>query len=128
MFDIDRPSEDDCGNATGGNVWLVSWDQLGLECLFNFTEYDKLKTWYQLSDKPLPSTVARPPPLQVLLLRARYNAQRHYEIYTFTADTNITYEDLKLLFDEYPQYIVDMIRERGNAIHSDRASQDVVIR
>ena len=57
-------------------------------------------------------------PLQMLILRARYNSQRHYEIYTF--DSELSEEDIKETFVSAPQVIVDAIRNVGHELYIDR--------
>ena len=64
---------------------------------------------------------AEPPTLPALMhwqLRARYNSQRHYEIYTF--DSELTEEDINETFESDPQVMVDAIRSCGHEIYSDR--------
>jgi hypothetical protein len=58
-------------------------------------------------------------PLQSLILRARANSQRHYEIYQFTTD-GIDMDDVKSMFEDNPQFIVNHIRKNGRKIYSDR--------
>jgi hypothetical protein len=53
-----------------------------------------------------------------MILRARYNSQRHYEIYSF--DSVLTEEDIKETFASDPQLMVDAIRNVGHEIYSDR--------
>ena len=60
------------------------------------------------------------PNLNMLIMRARYNSQRHYEIYTVDVDESITVADIEELFDTDAQMIVDLIRARGYKLYSDR--------
>jgi hypothetical protein len=55
-----------------------------------------------------------------LMMRARYNTQRHYEIYTLRTDSSITANDLKTMFEDSPQTAADLVRSRGNKLYSDR--------
>lgn len=101
-----------------GNVFLLSWDMLGLDSCVNITNIERDQTWATLQDqKPerrLSSVV------NAVLLRARYNTQRHYEVYTVTMGNEITEEDVIKMFEENPQAIADLIRERGNKMFSAR--------
>jgi hypothetical protein len=54
-------------------------------------------------------------PIQYMILRARFNEQRNYEIYTF--HTSIKEEDLIREFEERPQVIVDAIRRVGKKLY-----------
>jgi hypothetical protein len=62
-----------------------------------------------------------------LLLRARFNSQRHYEIYSVEATDGITADDIREMFEANPQSAADTIRRRGHCLHSDRATNDQVL-
>jgi hypothetical protein len=99
-------------------LWLLSWNCNGLESCINITEHEKKQVWDVLSDGNTSSTLYSI--VNMILLRARYNTQRHYEIYTVNVDDSITKDDLMSMFDADPQGMADVIRERGNKIYSDR--------
>lgn len=61
-------------------------------------------------------------------LRARYNSQRHYEIYIVTAEPGIDEDDIRGMFEADPQTAADIIRRIGHCFHSDRATKEPVIR
>lgn len=67
------------------------------------------------------------PNLNHMILRARFNPQRHYEIYTVNVDYTITATDMADMFDSDPQGTVDLIRKRGHQLYSDRATTKQVI-
>ena len=56
-----------------------------------------------------------------ILFRARMNPQRHYEVYTVQTDPSITKEDIIRMFEDSPQSMADLVRERGEKLYSDRA-------
>jgi len=97
------------------NKFLAMWDCNGLECLFDISdlEHDGMISALKGEANKTPFNIG------MLMMRARYNSQRSYEIYSFTATQSITETDIRTLFEENPQYIVDLIRERGNKIYSD---------
>jgi hypothetical protein len=64
--------------------------------------------------------------IQTMLLRARYNTQRHYELYAIEADTGIAGRDIEAMFDHDPQGSADTIRKIGVKLWSDRAKPDRV--
>jgi len=104
--------------------YLAMWDMTGLECLINVsTVQDEHEQWEKenifriLQEKEL-ATAPKIVPLNQLILRARFNSHRHYEIYTF--DSALTEEDIKETFADDQQVIVDAIRNVGHEIYSDR--------
>ena len=110
------------------NSFLVVWDMLGLESIFSINDamaeienYEKDKVWKTLKEEPL-SEKPNPIPLQMLIMRARFNSQRNYEIYTF--NTTMTMNEVRTFFADDPQLIVDWIRENGNKIYSDYVKQE----
>jgi len=62
-------------------------------------------------------------------LRARYNTQRHYEIYAIGVDASLDREQLVEMFDQDPQSAADLIRARGQQLYSDRrcAKENIAI-
>ena len=53
-------------------------------------------------------------------LRARYNSQRHYEIYIITATAGISEGDIRDMFEADPQSAADTIRRIGHKYFSAR--------
>jgi hypothetical protein len=104
------------------NAYIFAWDQTGIESIIPITQYeewDKQNTWNILNDQP----VERNPLnsiIQSLILRARYNSQRHYEIYTVDCAFPIDEAEWREIWQENPQGTADLIRERGQKIYSDR--------
>lgn len=91
------------------------WDLYGLECLINVTEWEHKRTIAILKEEKLTGY----PNLNMLILRAKFNSQRHYEIYSFQS-TDLSRKDIQHQFKNNPQFIVDMIRTQGEKIYSDR--------
>lgn len=105
--------------------FLVVWDQLGLECCIDVTEDQQRRMWESLQGKHVSDS--RIPNINHIMLRARFNSQRHYEIYTVEATDGITAEDIRDMFEASPQTAADTIRRLGHCIHSDRAERDRVL-
>ena len=103
--------------------YLAMWDMYGLECLFDTGEWQKQYMWSVLTEKPKPTA----PNLQMMILRAKMNSQRCYEIYSFNADDELTEDAIKSAFKTSPQGIVEFIRANGNKIFSDRTEKKAVI-
>lgn len=117
------------------NVFLLSWDMTGLETVLDLTSFEKLQKQEEqqriikiLSDPDAEDpgdTTARAlnQTVQHIMMRARVNAHRHYEIYTIQTTPGITEHDLRSMFDNNPQHAADLIRERGNKLYSDRVEK-----
>ena len=100
------------------NLFLVSWDCTGLEAVINVTDYEKEATWATLKDEDTLTNLSSM--VRHLMLRARANPQRHYEIYTMNVQEGISDEDIRGMFESDPQGSADLVRDRGNQIYSDR--------
>jgi hypothetical protein len=99
------------------------WDCNGLECLFDITDLEGDAMIAGLKNEPFKT----PFNLGMMIMRARFNAQRSYEIYTFETEDDIDYQCVKDMFEYSPQTIVDAIRKNGNMIHSDYTAKKKVI-
>ena len=105
-------------------TFCVMWDCNGLEAIGEVVD-PALKTWAVIANKPVPRENFN---LEHWQLRARYNMQRHYEIYAIGVDGSITQEDIVDMFKTDAQYAADLIRDRGEKIYSDRRTQkDTII-
>jgi hypothetical protein len=98
------------------------WDCNGLECLFDITDVDG----DMLMSKLKGETYRVPYNLSMMMMRARANLQRSYEIYSFTT-VDMDYDDVKSMFETDPQVMVNAIREQGHMIHSDYSPNRKVI-
>ena len=103
--------------------WLVMWDMHGLESVFNLSEWktkrevwEKSKIWSELKG----TSHAIPPPeipFKNLILRARHNSHRYYEIYTFASTDDINdRQDILDWFDADAQSAVNWIRKNGRKV------------
>lgn len=104
--------------------FLVMWCNEGLESVVDITADEQQRAWTALKGK---TPVSQMPNVNHMILRARYNTQRHYEIYTVEATEGITADDIRDMFEGSPQTAADTIRERGNCLHSDRAEKNKVL-
>ena len=108
--------------------YLAMWDMQGLESLFDVglymdkhNEWEKQKVVAILKEQRIPDQPTGIP-LQLMILRARANSQRAYEIYEF--NSTLKYDELKEAFNDNPQPIVEWIRENGKKVYSDYVKQD----
>lgn len=111
------------------HTFIAAWDQSGIESLFEVDELrfhqdlidilaDNKPKKYKLYSFELNSIV------RGLILRANMNSHRYYEIYSITTNESIDYSNMLSLFKDSPQLIVDLIREKGNKIYSNRRHED----
>jgi hypothetical protein len=105
------------------NQYVVMWDCNGLEAVQKVPDPADT-TFAVLSNKEPP----RLPNINMWALRARFNTQRHYEIYVISADLGIGEQDIVSMFEADPQTAADTIRRLGHKFYSDRATQHPVIR
>jgi hypothetical protein len=104
------------------NAYIFSWDQLGIESIVPISQYEfneQQNLIRILSEKP----IVRSPLdsiVQSLIMRARYNPQRHYEIYAVDCAEGMDEKFWREQWEEYPQETADLIRERGHKLYSDR--------
>jgi hypothetical protein len=105
--------------------FLAMWDNMGLECIYDIDqelteqqEWEKTKIWNTLKGVETPIRTSDIP-LKQMILRAKVNSQRHYEIYQFAAQ-GLDIEDIKVAFEDDPQFIVNHIRKNGKKIFSER--------
>ena len=112
--------------------FIAMWDNTGLETIIDVSkhekkieDFEKHKAWSILKGE-LHTTKPPSIPLQMMIIRARANPQRHYEIYGFTS--NVSEKSVREMFTDSPQFIVDWIRVNGAKIYSDSVNKkDVVI-
>ena len=105
------------------NSFLAMWDCNGLECLFDITDLEHDAMIAGIKDEPFKA----PFNIGMMMMRARFNSQRSYEIYYFSTDADISYDDVRNMFDNDPQVIVNAIREKGKKIYSDYSPKQKVI-
>jgi len=92
-------------------IFIIMWDLTGLECVVDITEDEKTIVFETLQDK-FECSVKLNHMIAMMLVRARVNSHRNYEIYTLQT-SNISKEDLEGLFEDEPQMIVNLIREKN---------------
>jgi hypothetical protein len=110
------------------NAYLVYWCEEGLESVIPITEYehwDQENTFRVLNDQ---ETLTNPlnRMIQSMLLRARVNSQRHYELYAVDCADGIAAEDIVQMFEISPQTAADTFRRLGHKLYGDRANADRV--
>lgn len=105
--------------------FVVSWCCEGLEGIIPISELERQQTFDLLCGKE--STVNPHSSVNMMVLRARFNTQRFYEIYAVSAAKGITADDIRGMFEADPQCAADIIREKGQKIYSDRRTSKFAI-
>ncbi len=111
------------------NAFIFSWDMYGIESIIPISQYehhDKENLIRILKDQP---TVRNPLNSIVgnLLLRARFNSQRRYEIYAIDCDAELDEKFWKEQWQRNPQGTAELIREFGHKLYSDRLTDVPII-
>jgi hypothetical protein len=98
------------------NAFLMSWDCTGVEAIVPITQYedwdtqcafDVLQGLSPNKNNPLNSI------LNAILMRARFNSQRFYEVYAIDCDESVTEDTWRYMWDTNPQGTADLVRSRG---------------
>jgi hypothetical protein len=102
--------------------FAIMWDCHGLEAVAQLP--DPADTTFALLKGAEPP---RPPNINMWELRARYNPQRHYEIYLITAVPGISEDDIRAMFEVNPQTAANTIRRIGQKFYSDRREDHKIV-
>lgn len=101
--------------------FIAMWDMYGLESLINVSEGEQENIVRALKgEKPSWRN-----PIQYMIIRAQANIQRCYEIYIFESEVDEV--SIRECFNDNPQFMADLIRERGHRVYSDRNTRAAVI-
>ena len=107
------------GDNYTANTFILVWDKYGLESCVNATQVDREKVWDMLSDKTILNDKIGHI-MSIFTLQAKYNPERHYEIYAIDVGLEINENDLVNSFNDNPQEISELIRLHGRVLYSDR--------
>ena len=99
--------------------FIVSWCNEGLETVVPASDIEAQMTWEMLGGEKAEGNLNFI--VNMMILRARANTQRFYEIYAVQASEGITKEDIEEMFENSPQMAADTIRRLGQKMYSDRA-------
>ena len=110
------------------NAYLVYWCSEGLESVVPISEYEHIDTenTFRILSNQDPIRNPMYSIIQMMILRGKFNTQRHYELYAIDCDQTIDKQDIEQMFDDDPQAAADLIRSRGVKVFSDRAVKNRV--
>jgi hypothetical protein len=106
-------------------VYICMWDENGFETIADCTKWERESFLNTIAGKEL-----KPAPvnLQAMTMRARFNPQRNYEIWTFNTEESLDEDTLWSYAYDNPQALVDMIRERGKKLYGNAKNTEPRIR
>ena len=104
-------------------TFIAYWDCLGFETIVDITGYENEKLLADIKGERF----EHPLNLHAMMLRAQFNPQRSPEIWLFTATGEITQQDLMQIAEGTPQYLVDLIREKGNCLFRNTPQKQVIV-
>lgn len=109
--------------------FIAMWDCNGLEYVSDISHYEHWEDQQLLN--LIAGKKALPCPVDQLVgsmkMRAMANPQRFYEVYAFSTESDISESTVREMFAINPQSMVDLIRDRGVSIYSNRRKQEAVI-
>jgi hypothetical protein len=106
-------------------VYICMWDERGFETLKDCTKWERETFLNTIAGKEL---TPAPVNLQAMMMRARFNPQRNYEIWTFNTEESLDEDTLWRYAEDNPQALVDMIRARGKRLYGEPATTEPRIR
>lgn len=99
--------------------WVVLFDSEGLDTLVPWGDLAQDRIMTTLSGGNIKS--ANPQHIvSRMMLRARFNEQRFPEVWTYQTDNDIEYNEMRSLWEANPQYMADLIREKGEQLFGDK--------
>lgn len=110
------------------NAFIFAWNIHGIESVIPITKYEKWDQNQLMEILREKQTTSMPNPIgqaiSMLLLRARFNTQRNYEIYAIDCEDEMDEEFWWKTWDEQPQETAELIRKRGIKLYSDRKDRN----
>jgi hypothetical protein len=98
--------------------WIVLFDTEGLDSLIPWGDLmgDKIIGILSGEEYEHPNNI-----LNRTLLRARYNLQRHPEVWAYNTADDMDADAMHELWIESPQYMANLVRTKGSQLFGDRS-------
>ena len=111
------------------NAFIFSWDCYGIESIVPISQYEGIDKENTLRILKEESPLANPlnTIIRSLILRARFNSHRNYEVYSVDCDSSLDEAFWKEQWYSNPQFTADLIREKGHKLYSNRATESRVM-
>lgn len=100
-------------------VFIAYFDCLGFECILDASAHEHKAIFSVLKDERHPRL-----PLPEMIMRAKFNPQRSPEIWMF--NSTIDLDDLKAYAQEEPQFLANLIREKGEPLYTTIKERKVI--
>lgn len=100
-------------------VFIAYFDCLGFECILDASAHEHKAIFSALKDERHPRL-----PLPEMIMRAKFNPQRSPEIWMF--NSTIDLDDLKAYAQEEPQFLANLIREKGEPLYTTIKERKVI--
>ena len=101
--------------------WIVLFDNEGLDTLVPYSDMVEEQVMSKLAggkmNRDAQHTISR------IMLRARFNEQRHPEVWCYSTAEDMEYKDMRDLWEASPQYMADLIRKSGQQLHGTKPGQ-----
>jgi hypothetical protein len=105
--------------------WVVLFDTLGIDTLI---PWDDLKSDDMMA--VLAGKVARKKGnyhVNMMIIRAKANHQRFPEVWAYDTAENYEYEDMRKMWEEMPQTVADMVREKGTNLFKYAKEKAIIV-
>lgn len=106
-------------------VYICMWDENGFEVLKDCSSWERQCLLDTLAGKKLK---AAPVNLNAMIMRARFNPQRNYEIWSFNTAEDLDEDRMWRYAENNPQALVDLIRVNGKKIYENTKNTEAKIR
>lgn len=105
--------------------WVVLFDTLGV---------DTLIPWDDLKSDDMVAVLSGKNParkgnkhVNVMVLRAQANHQRFPEVWAYDTAEDYEYEDMRKIWEEMPQAVADMVREKGTNLFKHTKEKAIIV-
>lgn len=108
--------------------FICMWDCNGIESVVDITQYEheEYDLLIEMIKTGQPQKTKFGWILNPMMLRARFNGHRFYEIYALDAAESITDRDVYEMFTNDPQGSAELVRKKGVKLYSDRATKKLL--
>ncbi len=105
--------------------WIVLFDTLGVDTLIPWDELKGDDMIAVLSGKkPKNNGNQR---VNIMILRAKANHQRFPEVWAYDTADDFEYEEMRKMWEETPQQIADLVREKGTNLFKYAREKSVIV-
>ena len=100
--------------------WVVLFDIEGVDTLVPWGELAQDRMMATLSGEDAGKVASPNHIVSRMMLRARFNGQRHPEVWAYNTQEDIAYDEMRGLWEDNPQYMADLVRSKGEQLYGDK--------